>query len=93
MSERSMRVSNEFVEIMHKGDNRCKIPLGARVRKITQEPGDVHQIGEEGEVTGSVYHDELKLSGYLVYFDNNPIETFITELKITMIQDKHDITR
>jgi hypothetical protein len=75
---------DELIELMKNGDLRCSIAMGASVKKILNEPGDIHPVGAKGKVTGSLFHPEMG-SAYLVLFDGTPVDTFIIEKKIQSI--------
>lgn len=88
----SQRAVQDWGEMMHRGDKRCKYKIGTRVKKIQGEPGDSHSIGSRGIITGNIYSPELSTialpsgktvsSAYLVKFNGDEHETFLVEYKI-----------
>lgn len=75
----------ELLEIMKKGDPKCDLQIGDKFEKTLQEKGDIHLIGDKGEIHGSIYY--LNQSLYLVHFDNDAdnVMAFIIGIKITKI--------
>ena len=77
----------KVIEALKKGDSRCEFKLGNKVKKKTFEKGDIHQIGHEGIITGSVYIEDLpeKLrEAYLVKFELDEHECFTVGYKIEL---------
>ena len=81
-----IKLSQEaLIGLMHKGDPRCPINMGDRFYKVAGEEGDRHSIGSEGIVTGSAYLKEEQVSCYLVKFDGDQDEVFISGPKISKL--------
>jgi hypothetical protein len=51
------------------GDERCPIPIGARIEKINTEPGDTVQNGHLGYVRASLYVEPVETALYFVEWD------------------------
>ncbi len=75
--------TSAFIDYMHNGDSRCNFKIGQRVVKSYKEEKDIHQIGDEGEVTGSIYTTDSE--AYLVKFDSDVIETFVLGIKLKKV--------
>ena len=62
--------SNEaFIDLMYKGDDRAPLKIGWRIEKIAGDPGDMSSLGAQGEVVGSIFHEEIG-AAYLVTWDH-----------------------
>lgn len=58
------------------------IPNGTRVRKLKDDPGDLHPIGSEATVLGSIHHLAVGY-GYFVEWDASPrTAVFVVPWKI-----------
>lgn len=78
-------IPKELVELLLKGDPRCKHPIGSQVMKMDTESGDLHTPGVQGKVIGSIYSEELEMDSYLVLFGDDPAPTFLAGKKLMSI--------
>lgn len=70
----------EYFKRIAAGDPRCRIPVGSRVKKIFAfAENEIHAIGSNGTVVGSIYRVEPEFTAYgvnhdmyFVNFDNAP---------------------
>jgi hypothetical protein len=77
-------VSPGFIDLLRRGDSRCRFPIGTRVVKTEHQPQDLHAAGARGVVTGNVYNPRCAApDGYLVQFDESDLEVFVTGNRIT----------
>lgn len=64
--------AQRIVAEMQKGDPRCPIPIGTRVKKIDRgDTSDLHKTGHAGVVFGSKMANN-GMPVYLVHFDGDP---------------------
>lgn len=61
------------------------IPNGTRIVKIFKEPGDIHGLGAQGTILGSILHPALGI-GYYVEWDASPkCAVLVIENKIAVL--------
>lgn len=87
MKNMDITTSEQLVEKMKEGDERCSIPLGSTVVKTESEKGDFHEVGTEGKTIGSLFDENSQMSCYLVDFNNNGALTFIIGPKIKIKEE------
>lgn len=68
-------LTEEIIEQLHSGDERCKYKIHQRIIKNTFQPGDHHKIGTKGTVIGSLLMPEMPIYGavelYIINFDTD----------------------